>query len=141
MLALVPYCIYQLPAGHPDKFRSLPDGITEVGLHDYDLVYKGEMRRQEGRSNDSDSAVLEELFYVFNMEHPKDFRGHRKEPQATFQRTETISHSSQGLGDEIRHVYAIGTMAGLLLHLQEQVQIGQVLDVQTTSITDDASFQ
>jgi hypothetical protein len=76
MLALVPYFIYQLPAGHPDKFRNLPDDIAEIRLHDYEFVYKGELGRQEGRSYDSDIALLEELFYKFNMEHPKDFRGH-----------------------------------------------------------------
>jgi hypothetical protein len=42
----------------------------------YALVYEGELRRQEGQSDDSDVAVLEELFYKFNMEHPRDFRGY-----------------------------------------------------------------
>jgi hypothetical protein len=76
MLALIPYYIYQLPADHPDKFCNLPDDISEVRMRDYMLVYIGELRRRSGRSDASDIAVLEELFYRFNVERPEDFLGH-----------------------------------------------------------------
>jgi len=76
ILELIPYYIYQLPVDHPDKFCNLPDDISEVRMRDYMLVYIGELRRRSGRSDGTDFAVLEELFYRFNVEHPEDFLGH-----------------------------------------------------------------
>lgn len=37
----------------------------------YDKVYEGEIN-----SDDIDSIILEELFRIFNIDHPSDFKGH-----------------------------------------------------------------
>lgn len=43
---------------------------NKFNINDYKEVYEGEL---EGSSN---YAVLEKLFEIFNINHPKDFRGH-----------------------------------------------------------------
>ena len=40
-------------------------------LNDYETTYEGEIE-----SDKTPTAILEDLFYVFNMERPEDFRGH-----------------------------------------------------------------
>lgn len=46
-----------------------PDVETLLKL--YKHVYEGEIEARESKI-----AVLEELFRIFNIEHPEDFRGH-----------------------------------------------------------------
>jgi hypothetical protein len=42
----------------------------KFSLNDYEVVYEGEI---EG---DNSNMILEELFEIFNIRHPEDFRGH-----------------------------------------------------------------
>jgi hypothetical protein len=39
-------------------------------LNDYEVVYEGEI------DGNSTYECLEQLFYIFNQEHPEDFKGH-----------------------------------------------------------------
>jgi len=42
----------------------------KFSLNDYEVVYEGEIQ------GDDPNVVLEELFEIFNIRHPEDFRGH-----------------------------------------------------------------
>ena len=44
----------------------------KFNLDDYEVVYEGEIDLISG----SEISTLEELFEIFNINHPKDFRGH-----------------------------------------------------------------
>lgn len=67
------FTIYQLK--HSDELHSIRfepfEYLQQNGLaceiHNYDMVYSGNMRPHE---------TLENLFYKFNMERPDDFKGH-----------------------------------------------------------------
>jgi hypothetical protein len=67
------FSIYQLK--HSDELHNIRfesyDYLRKNGIpcdiRNYDLMYSGHMRPHE---------TLENLFYKFNTEHPKDFRGH-----------------------------------------------------------------
>ncbi len=67
------YSIYQLKRSdnlHGIRFESyeyLQKNGINCDIRNYDLVYSGDMKLNE---------TLEDLFYKFNMEHPKDFKGH-----------------------------------------------------------------
>jgi len=39
---------------------------------DYTLIYEGKVEPNENSNID----ILEDLFYIFNMKHPSDFKGH-----------------------------------------------------------------
>jgi hypothetical protein len=39
-------------------------------LNDYEVIYEGEI------DGNSTYECLEQLFYIFNQEHPEDFKGH-----------------------------------------------------------------
>ena len=39
-------------------------------LEDYEVVYEGEVR------DDNVNVILEDLFYIFNVDRPEDFKGH-----------------------------------------------------------------
>ena len=54
-------------------FRSWKEAEELFNPLDYKLVYKGE---EEDCDDDSDIDLLEYLFMKFNMNHPKDFKGH-----------------------------------------------------------------
>lgn len=41
-----------------------------IDINEYDIVYAGEI------DGDKQIDILEKLFYIFNLEHPEDFRGH-----------------------------------------------------------------
>ncbi len=67
------FSIYQLKQSddlHGIRFESfdyLQKNGIKCDIRNYDLVYSDRMRPNE---------TLENLFYKFNMEHPKDFKGH-----------------------------------------------------------------
>ena len=52
-------------------FRNLSDGINTVDLKRYNCVYVGKIAA-DGKDVNS---VLEELFEIFNINHPEDFMG------------------------------------------------------------------
>lgn len=68
------YCIYQLSkdVNLSKKYRNLPDNINVVNLSEdkYKIVYENSIN---GKNTEE---VLEKLFHIFNIEHPKDFEGH-----------------------------------------------------------------
>jgi hypothetical protein len=39
-------------------------------LEDYEVIYEGELK------DDNIEVILDTLFYIFNVDHPEDFRGH-----------------------------------------------------------------
>lgn len=43
----------------------------KINLNDYEVVYEGEI---EAETNTT--STLEKLFEIFNINHPKDFKGH-----------------------------------------------------------------
>lgn len=45
-------------------------------LNDYDVVYEGDIELENPEQRVHIENYLEHLFYIFNMEHPKDFKGH-----------------------------------------------------------------
>ena len=45
----------------------------EIKLADYEVVYSGEVIKNE---DETEYDVLEKLFVIFNCKHPKDFKGH-----------------------------------------------------------------
>ncbi|MGI5848896.1 MAG: DUF3846 domain-containing protein [Christensenellales bacterium] len=67
------FSIYQLKRSDElhdirfEPFNHLEKNGIPCDIRNYDLVYSGRMRPHE---------TLENLFYKFNTEHPKDFRGH-----------------------------------------------------------------
>jgi hypothetical protein len=67
------FSIYQLKNSdelHDIQFEPygyLQQNGIPCDIQNYDLMYSGNMRPHE---------TLENLFYKFNTEHPKDFRGH-----------------------------------------------------------------
>jgi hypothetical protein len=74
------YTIYQFPFPETKEqenifinyaYRSL-DSIDYVHPEYYEEVYSGEINRVNG----SDYETLEELFKIFNINHPEDFHGH-----------------------------------------------------------------
>lgn len=61
--------VFQADVKLPLKFRSLPEGQTEVNMGDYKQVFSGDIEVKEKNS-------LEDIFYIFNMRHPESFTGH-----------------------------------------------------------------
>lgn len=68
--------IFQMKHGHVDKFEDTKK--KNVNLDDYDKVYEGNLSLDEVafKTKNRDTDVLEELFFIFNMDHPLDFKGH-----------------------------------------------------------------
>lgn len=63
------YKIYQLNRDHKEYlFRRYNENAKKSW---YNEVYQGEIE-----SKGSVMATLEELFFIFNMRHPSDFKGH-----------------------------------------------------------------
>ena len=66
------YKILQLNKDHKDQlFMGYRHNGENVRKSWYNEVYSGEIEPKG-----SVMATLEELFYIFNMRHPSDFRGH-----------------------------------------------------------------
>lgn len=66
------YKIYQINKDHSDYlFRRYKYNGHNAKKSWYNEVYSGEIEPKG-----SVMATLEELFYIFNMRHPSDFRGH-----------------------------------------------------------------
>lgn len=51
-------------------YDSIIEKYGEVNIDDYETVYEGEIE-----SIDEENA-LEDLFTIFNIRHPEDFKGH-----------------------------------------------------------------
>jgi len=64
------YAIYQITNTREIDyaFMGLRDGIKPKVL-DYNLVYTGQIKEE------SELHALEKLFEIFNINHPKDYRG------------------------------------------------------------------
>jgi len=52
-----------------DMMKNLNRKI-EIELENYNIVYEGELNEDK-----IVNQLLEKLFYIFNVEHPKDFEG------------------------------------------------------------------
>ena len=48
----------------------------KFNLEDYEVVYEGNIEPKDPSSEYTNINVLENLFYVFNMQRPDDFKGH-----------------------------------------------------------------
>ena len=74
------YKIYQLHDLHncdyafANKFKEAKEKGFDI--NDYDVVYEGNIEPEDEREDLTVFDYLENLFYIFNMEHPKDFHGH-----------------------------------------------------------------
>lgn len=65
------YKIKQLKdLNRPYAFMSWKWAYKYFNINDYEVVYEGDI---DGKST---TDCLEKLFRIFNMEHPKDFKGH-----------------------------------------------------------------
>lgn len=68
------YSIFQLKDSATDKlFMSYENTLKRFGgvnFNDYVTVYTGEVAGTDPQE------ILEDLYYIFNMRHPADFRGH-----------------------------------------------------------------
>lgn len=61
--------IWQLPISHPNKFMHSEWCKKNIQIRDYVMVYSGEIKSDTEDINE----FLEELFYIFNNEHPADY--------------------------------------------------------------------
>ncbi len=53
------------------RFMDYDFAVTNgFNLNDYATIYEGEI------DGETPEQALEKLFYIFNMQYPKDFRGH-----------------------------------------------------------------
>lgn len=72
------YEIYQIKdiAKVDYAFRSYDE--NKFSMNDYNMVYDGILPDTENCTDEESFVidVLEELFYVFNCDHPEDFMGH-----------------------------------------------------------------
>lgn len=72
------YEIYQIKdiAKVDYAFRSYDE--NKFSMNDYNMVYDGTLPDTENFTDEESFViyVLEELFYVFNCDHPEDFMGH-----------------------------------------------------------------
>lgn len=72
------YEIYQIKdiAKVDYAFRSYDE--NKFSMNDYNMVYDGILPDTENFTDEESFVidVLEELFYVFNCDHPEDFMGH-----------------------------------------------------------------
>lgn len=65
--------IYQIKSlDDKKKFNSVEDSST-IDVNIYEKVYDGELNLPEDTSI---TEILEEVYFVFNMQHPKGFCGH-----------------------------------------------------------------
>lgn len=55
------------------KLSWLENGIKDVDINNYNMVYKNEFN--DAIHNDIDS-VLETIYNIFNVSRPEDFKGH-----------------------------------------------------------------
>lgn len=69
------YFILQLNENNHQKlFWSYDDAIKKfhnVNINDYDIIYSGEID-----DTNIESSLLDQIFRIFNIERPQDFRGH-----------------------------------------------------------------
>lgn len=74
------YLIYQIKdiVNTLYAFRSWDEAKELIKLSDYDGVYTAKIESKEEKCKEGDEKynVLEELFLIFNLNHPDDFRGH-----------------------------------------------------------------
>lgn len=66
------YKIKQLPVENPLKFMHYDYAKEHGGVEvsSYKEVYSGTVVGEEAED------MLDDLFYIFNVEHPRDFKGH-----------------------------------------------------------------
>ena len=50
----------------------LKNGVSDVNINNYDLVYDNDVELK----SDAIPSMLEEIFRIFNVNHPEDFKGH-----------------------------------------------------------------
>lgn len=48
----------------------------DFNINDYEVIYKGNIEKEDLNQVVQIEDYLEHLFYVFNMQHPVDFKGH-----------------------------------------------------------------
>lgn len=72
---LLDYKIKQLPHGTPYKFYwydlAVKTGFNPKDISDYIEVYSGQVKKKKTVED-----TLEELFMLFNLNHPKDYKSH-----------------------------------------------------------------
>lgn len=67
----VKFVILQLPVSNPNIFRRRKADSPELYLHDYCSIWEDEI---DSDSNDIE-IVLEDIYRIFNTEHPKHYAG------------------------------------------------------------------
>lgn len=72
------YEIYQIKDTANVDYAYSSYDENKFSMNDYDLVYSGAITPSDIDSDDESLIidVLEDLFFEFNCNHPKDFRGH-----------------------------------------------------------------
>ncbi len=67
------FTIHQLPVENPKCFRGYDSGDNKHLNYPpgYKRVYEGKIKNTENKSKE---GVLEDLYYIFNMKHPSDYR-------------------------------------------------------------------
>jgi hypothetical protein len=65
---MIKYEIWQMPMNNLNKFMHYNWCKNSPQIRDYVMVYSGEKE-----FNSDKESFLEELFYIFNQEHPVDY--------------------------------------------------------------------
>lgn len=75
------YHIYQTPVETSYAFRSWEEAKSKFSMNDYQKIYSGELLDQVSvgeraeKCNTNDFQILEDLFTLFNLNHPSDYTG------------------------------------------------------------------
>ena len=71
------YKIYQIKNLEQCDYGFMPWRFAhdKFNMNDYQKVYEGSIEQEDTTQEVSTTNYLEHLFYVFNCEHPKDFKG------------------------------------------------------------------
>lgn len=72
------YVIKQLFDLRNSEYAFMPWRIAEhlFDINDYVVVYEGDIELEDPKQRVHPENYLEHLFYIFNVDHPKDFKGH-----------------------------------------------------------------
>ena len=72
------YKILQIKDLRNSDYGFMPWHYAEdkFNINDYQVVYEGNIEPEDPTRETSHIDYLEHLFYIFNMEHPADFKGH-----------------------------------------------------------------
>lgn len=69
---MIPYKIHQIKNIETTVYAFRRYNPNIFSHNDYECVYEGFIEK----TDKTNSELCEDLYYIFNMQHPKDFKGH-----------------------------------------------------------------